>query len=313
LLTLIRVLQGISVGGEFIGSISFLGEHAPGRRRGFLASWSTTSASFGNLLGSGTAALVVTFVPPEDLATWGWRVPFLCGVAIGAVGLWLRLGVSESPQFQKAAAQGEVVRVPLLLALRRDRRAILITAGLTLMLSVGFYLPWIWLPTWMSRIIPHRLPLSQALTVNTLAMAVLLALGPVFGAVSDRLGRRPVILAGCAALTLLAYPLFVLLATGRELADLQGQLVVALFSAMVAGVAPAAYVELFPTETRYSGIALGYNGTQALLGGTTPFLATWLIDVTGHVRAPAFYFLAAALLCGLAAFCMTERSRQPLP
>src|SRR5262249_41708528 len=85
LLTLIRMLQGVSVGGEFIGSISFLGEHAPAGRRGFLASWSSTSASFGNLLGSGTAALVVTFVPPEDLATWGWRVPFLCGITIGAV------------------------------------------------------------------------------------------------------------------------------------------------------------------------------------------------------------------------------------
>jgi MHS family proline/betaine transporter-like MFS transporter len=312
LLTLIRMLQGISVGGEFIGSISFLGEHAPAQSRGFLGSWSAASGTFGNLLGSGTAALVVTFVPSTDLAAWGWRVPFICGFAVGVVGLWLRLGIAESPQFKKAVAQGEVARVPLLLALRRDGRAILTTAGLTLMLSIGFYLPWIWLPTWMSRIIPHHLPLSEALTINTLAMGVMLVLCPIFGALSDRLGRRVVILVGCAGLTVLAYPLFLLLSTGTELADLQGQLAIALFAAMVGGVAPAAYVELFPTETRYSGIALGYNGTQALLGGTTPFIATWLIEVTGNLLAPAFYFLAAALLSGVAALCMPERARQPL-
>jgi MHS family proline/betaine transporter-like MFS transporter len=311
-LTVIRMVQGLSVGGEFIGSISFLGEHAPVERRGFLGSWSSTSACLGNLLGSGVAAFAGSVMSPAALATWGWRVPFLCGILVGAVGVWIRRGVAESPQFKQAAAEGEVVRVPLLVALRRDRRAILITAGLTLMLSVGYYLPWVWLPTWMSRILPHPLPLSEALTVNTLAMGVLLALGPVFGAWSDRVGRRVVIIAGCAALTLLAYPLFLLLSTGTESADLQGLLVIALLAAMVCGAAPAAYVELFPTETRYSGIALGYNGTQALLGGTTPFIATWLIDITGHVRAPAFLFLAAAALCGIAAFCMPERSRQSL-
>ena len=111
-------------------------------------------------------------------------------------------------------------------------------------------------------------------------------------------------------MTLLAWPVFVLLSQ-NGMADLQGVLVIAVFAAMVSGAAPAAYVGLLP-PIAYSGIALGYNGTQALLGGTTPFLATWLIEVTGHVRAPAFYFLAAAAVCGVAALCMPEPSGQPL-
>jgi MHS family proline/betaine transporter-like MFS transporter len=220
--------------------------------------------------------------------------------------------VSESPQFQKAAAAGEVVAVPLRLALRRDWRAILVTVGLTMMLSVAFYLPWIWLPTWVSSINTPHLPLSRALTLNTVAMAVMLALVPVAGALSDWVGRRPPILIGCAALVVLAYPLFVLLSAGTEGGDLVALLLIAVFTALGGGGLPATYVELFPTETRYSGIALGYNGTQALFGGTTPLIATWLIEVTGHVRAPAFYLLGGAVVCAVAALCMTDRSGQPL-
>jgi MHS family proline/betaine transporter-like MFS transporter len=312
LLTLIRMLQGLSVGGEYIGSMSFLAEHAPIDKRGYVASWCTFSATLGTVIGSGVAAFVLWAVPKEDLAVWGWRVPFLFGLAAGLFGLWLRSGVAESPCFQKAAASGEVVRAPLLTALRRDRKALLLTVGLTLMMSVGFYLPWVWLPTWLSRINAPHLPLSEALTINTLAMIVLIILTPLAGVLSDRWGRKPVLVTGYALLVLLAYPLFVLLSSGQEGLDLVALLIIAACAAMGAGAMPAAFVELFPTETRYSGIALGYNGTQALFGGTTPFVATWLIEVTGHPRAPAFYLLAAGAVAVLASLFMTERARQPL-
>jgi MHS family proline/betaine transporter-like MFS transporter len=306
------MLQGVSVGGEFIGSMAFLGEHAPAARRGYFGSWCTFSGGLGNLMGSGVAALATNLVPPEHLQTWGWRVPFLGGLAVGLVGLWLRRGVEESPSFKLASSTGKTATLPVVVALRRDYVPMLLTVGLALMMSVGFYLPWVWLSTWLSGINSPHLPLKDALLVNTCAMGVMIALTPLAGALSDRLGRRRVIMAGCAALAVLTYPLFVLLSSGRASAALEAQLVIAVCAALINAPAPAAFVELFPTQTRYSGIALAYNGTLALLGGTTPLVATWLIDETGYARAPAFYLLAAAVLSGVAAWWMTDHTGQPL-
>lgn len=313
LLTVLRMLQGVSVGGEFIGSMSFLGEHAPAARRGFFGSWSTFSGGLGNLLGSAVAALVTTLVPHEHLATWGWRVPFVCGLLLGLVGVWLRRGVTESPRFEQARRSGETTQAPVLLALRRDYRGMLLTAGLALMLSIGFYLPLVFLATWMSRInLGHLLPLSRALEINTYAMGVMIVGLPLCGLLSDRFGRKRVMLSGCVLLALATYPLFVLMSSGRERADFEAQLVIAILSALVQGPAPAAFVELFPTETRYSGIATAYNGTLAVLGGTTPLVATWLVSETGYVLAPAFYLMAAAVGCGVAVWAMTDRTGQEL-
>jgi MHS family proline/betaine transporter-like MFS transporter len=313
LLTLLRMLQGISVGGEFIGSMSFLGEHATPARRGFIGSWCTFSGGLGNLMGSGMATLITGLIPEPHLSSWGWRVPFLGGLAVGLIGFWLRRGVTESPRFEEAVKAGQTARSPVFLALQQDRKGLLLTVGLALMLSVGFYLPWVWLSTYLSRINSPHLPLSTALEINTFAMAVMIVLIPVGGLLSDRFGRKRVMVLGCAALAVAVYPLFVLLSSGRPRADLEAQLVIAALAAMVQGPAPAAFVELFPTRTRYSGIALAYNGTLALLGGTTPLIATWLIDETGYARAPAFYLLAAVIGCGIAAWCMTDRTGQELP
>jgi MFS transporter, MHS family, proline/betaine transporter len=312
LLTLIRMLQGISVGGEFIGSMSFLGEHSPPGRRGFIGSWCTFSGGLGNLMGSGAAALATTLLSPDDLRDWGWRVPFLGGLGVGVVGLWLRSGIAESKTFEDARKHGDTAKVPLLVAFRENKAAMLITVGIASMLGVGFYLPWVWLPTWLADINTPRLRLSEALTVNTIAMSVMIALTPAGGWLSDVLGRKRVLVAGSVAVALLTYPLFLLLREGTATAALQAQLILAACSAMVYGPASAAFVELFPTKTRYSGIAFAYNGSQALLGGTTPLVATFLIEQTGAAIAPAFYLIAAAMSCVVAAMCMRDRTGEPL-
>ena len=148
--------------------------------------------------------------------------------------------------------------------------------------------------------------------INTLSLSVLLVLLPPFGALSDRVGRRPVIIVGCLLLALLTYPLFLMLSQGGQWTCLCGMLVIAVLGAMIVGASSAAYVELFPTETRFSGIALGYNGTLAVFGGTTPLVATWLVHATGDLLSPAWYFLAAVIICGLTAIWMKETAGREL-
>jgi MHS family proline/betaine transporter-like MFS transporter len=312
LLTLIRMLQGLSVGGEYIGSMSFLAEHAPANRRAFMGSWSSFSVVLGSLLGSGIAALSTGLLSEAQLAAWGWRWPFFAGLLIGLVGFWLRLGVQESPSFLKIQKTGELARNPIAEAARNDRGAIATTLGLTALMSVGFYLPFVWLPTWLAHINRPHLPESQALTANTIALLVLLPLIPLMALVSDRIGRKPMFLGGALGYAVLSYPAFLRMSDGTLTSALQGGLTFALFSSLFAGCMAATMVELFPTRTRYSGIAIGYNLGQAVLGGTAPFVATALIHQTGNDLAPAFYLIGSAVIAGLACLSIKTLHGQPL-
>jgi MHS family proline/betaine transporter-like MFS transporter len=312
LLTLMRLLQGLSVGGEYVGSMSFLSEHAAPARRAFFGSWSSFSVVLGSLLGSGTAALLTSLLSEAHLLIWGWRLPFLGGVLIGVVGLWLRLGIEESPSFRQIQKTGNLAANPLAEAVRKNFGPIAITLGLAGILSVGFYLPFMWLPTWLSHINQPPLDEDRALTANTIALAALLVLTPLAALVSDRVGRRPMILGTALGYALLSYPLFLLMSAGTFATALLGGLVFAACNSLFSGCMAATLVELFPTRTRYTGMAIAYNVGMAVLGGTAPLAATGLIRVTGDVLAPAYYLIGAAALTGVACLFVKARHGQPL-
>jgi MHS family proline/betaine transporter-like MFS transporter len=312
LLTLVRLFQGLSVGGEYIGSMSFLAEHAPIGRRGFIGSWTSSSTILGTLLGSGTAALLTGVLSGEQVSTWGWRLPFQCGVLIGLVGLWLRMGVEESPVFVALRQQGDIAANPVMESLRHNRGGIAITIGLAAISSVGFYLPFVWLPTWLSQINRPPLPESQALWASTIALVALLVLTPFMAVVSDRVGRRPMYLASAICYAILSYPLFAIMAHGGYPAAVLGGLVFACSNSLFSGCMGATMVELFPTRTRYSGIAVGYNVGQAVLGGTAPLIGTALIELTGNKLAPTFYLIVCAIVAGVAALFIKPRHGVPL-
>src|SRR5262249_11977274 len=277
LLLLVRLLQGLSVGREYVGSMSYLAESAEPGRRGFACSWCNVSGGVGGLIGSGLAAVVTRVLTPEQVSDWGWRLPFLLSIPGGVMSWWLRQSIAESPCFSEVRHAGKVARVPLRESLRSDRAAYLTIAGLSLMASIGWYLPWVWLATWLDDINQPRMPQWEALTSSTLAGAVLVVLTPLGGALSDRLGRKPVILAGSVGYLVLSYPMFLWMSGGTFTAALGPLLVSAVLSALYGGASLAAFVERFPTRTRYSGLALSYNLAVAGCGGTHPPAAHLLV------------------------------------
>jgi MFS transporter, MHS family, proline/betaine transporter len=303
LLTLLRLLQGLSVGGEFTGSIAFLVEHAPPGQRGLVGSWTVCGAALGTLLGSGIGALTTWDLPPASLYAWGWRIPFLIGLGVGAVGLYLRTGIGEPGDFRMLQESGTVARSPIRDVLTHRRVELFTAIGLSWLNGVSFYTLFVYMTTYMVSIL--RLSLGVALLINTVSMAIMAVLVPFMAALSDRIGRVPTLLTGAMGLGLLSYPLFKLLGHDTVGFILAGQLVFALLLSIYLGPMPATLVELFPARERYSGLSIGYNLSLALFGGTAPLVATFLIRETGNAMAPSFYLIASA------AFTIALLSKHP--
>ena len=310
LLTGLRLIQGLSVGGELTGSISFLVEHSPPSQRGFFGSWASNSIGMGLLLGSAVGALMTSLLSPDDLARWGWRVPFLLGSLVGGVGLYLRLKMEEPESFQQLQQAGVLSPTPLREALTGYWREIISTALATWILAVGYYMIFVYLTTYLSS--ETHIPLGSALELNTISMIVMLGLVPIMGILSDRFGRKPLLITGCIGMIVLAYPLFVMLSQESIPLDLLGQLGFALFLTMVWGPFPAMLVEQFPTRVRVTGISLGYNLGWALFGGTTPLLATYLIKETGSKLIPSVYLITSGIVSLVTFLKLRETYRKPL-
>lgn len=311
LLVVLRLAQGVSVGGELIGSMSYLVEMAPRERRGLYGSWTLFTAIGGILVGSIAVTLLRGVLDAAELAAWGWRVPFLCGIAIAGVGIWLRLSLPESEAFERASAEDDSDRSPVVRAFAEAGGRIAQLSALLALFGTGFYMLFVWMPTYYTDIL-HP-PIPHAYLINCVSMLLLIALLPVAGALSDRVGRRPVLLAGMILNALLIYPLFVLVDTSQVAFALAAQLGFAVLIATVQGPMPALMAEMFPTRIRSSALGISYNTTLGLLGGTAPLVATWLISSTGDLAAPAFYLVFLSAVSMVALLTLRVREGGPLP
>ena len=309
LLTCFRFLQGLSVGGEFTGSVTFLVEHAPPSQRGYTGSWAGFSAQMGALLGSGVTALVVLNVTDEALLQWAWRIPFLLGSVIAVMGWYLRTRIPESPAFEQARQEKALSSSPIHDVLTYQRRSTLQVIGLVWVHGVAFYLLYVYLTTYM--VMVTAVSRGAVLVMNTISMTLLAILIPIMGRLSDRVGQKPLLVTGTAGLALGSYPLFAWLAAGDLPFMLAAQTLLTVFVACYMGPFFATVVELFPTAQRYTGLSLGYNLSSALFGGTAPLIATFLIEWTGNNLAPSLYLSVCAVISLGVVLTLPKESQPP--
>jgi MFS transporter, MHS family, proline/betaine transporter len=291
LLVLLRMIQGLSVGGECTTSVVFLVEGAASERRGFAGSWSTFGAVAGILLGSAVGAVTTNTLTPEALHSWGWRLPFYFGLLVGLAGLYIRRQIPESI---KVVDEANRSNSPVLDAFRYEWRSILRMAGLNVLNAVGFYMIFVYVVTY-EKVVVH-LEAAEALDINTVNMGILLLIVPAAGALSDRLGRKPVLLAATMGVLVFAWPLFWLMHHPIFAMVFLGQMGFSLFIGLFLGVVPVAMVENFPGRVRCSGLSIGYNLCLGLIGGTTPIVTTYLIERSHYDLSPAYYMMLAAAI-----------------
>jgi MHS family proline/betaine transporter-like MFS transporter len=285
-LTLLRMVQGLSVGGEYTSSMVFLVEHARDGRRGLMGALTSCGATGGILLGSAVGAAFAASMSEAALDSWGWRVPFLLGLVVGIAGYFLRRHVLETALPERRE------RAPIVETLHDHWRLVLGFAGLSVFNAVGFYVGFVYLVSWLQT--ADGIAPAHALEINSLSMAALLPVVIATGLLSDRFGRKPFLLLACGIGFVGALPVFWLLNHPSELLAQIGQLGLVLMIGIYGGVQPAIMVEAAPLSVRCTAVALGYNICFGVIGGLTPLVATWLVARSGDEIAPAFLIMAAA-------------------
>ena len=303
IMVLLRMVQGAAVGGEFTSSIVFLAESAPAGRRGFYTCWSMFGANTGMLLGSAVGALMTSMMEPEALHSWGWRVAFILGISVSIVGYFVRRGLVEEPIVESE-------KPPLVEAFRNHKADIFRGAGLNVANAVTFYLIFVYAVTWM--VDNAGQSQSAALDINTASMVLLLALVPVFAMASDRWGRRATLLLSIGGIAVFAHPLIWLMHHNDVVWMLAGQMGFAVLVACFVSTIPATMTELFPGKVRVTAVSVSYNIPLAILGGTSPMVAIWLIERTHDDLSFAWYISCAAAVSFLTALTVKDRRNEPL-
>ena len=311
LLVVCRLLQGFSTGGEWGGAAAFLVEYAPPGKRGLTGSWQQFSTQIGSLTGSISAALLAYNLSQADFYAWGWRIPFLCGFILGPIGYFLRKKVAETPAFECTVETKRVERSPLRVALQEFGGRMLQAFGLSIVGCIANFIFVIYLVAYA--INTMHLPPGAAFSCAVASGLVVVVLTPFVGMLSDRIGRRPLILA-CGLLNLVFdYPLFLLAIRGGTFESLLLALVCnAAFQALYTGTIPSILAEMFPTRVRYTALSVSYGLAVVLFGGFAPLISTWLVAQTGNPFAPAFYVMTGGALSAIAILSMKEYANAPL-
>ncbi|WP_420037192.1 MFS transporter [Streptomyces sp. cg28] len=309
LLVALRLIQGFAAGGEFGSAASFLAESAPRRRRGFGVSWLEVGSLLGFLAGSFVFLLLSSGLDDAQLTAWGWRIPFLVAAPLGIIGFIIRNKIEDTPEYRALEANDAVPSSPARELFRSHKRELLQAAGLMTAMHVPFYAVLTYLVTYETDHLGHSA--DNAALLSTVISLLGLVLVPLFGGLSDRVGRKPVFVGATVALLVLSTPAFLLMRAGLVGTWIAGLLLGAILAAIL-GTYAVWSAEVFPTRTRQSGLSVAYNVTAALFAGTVPYLMTVLISATGSTLVPGPYLMVFAVGGLVAALSLKETAGSAL-
>ena len=310
LLVALRFVQGLGLGGEWGGAVLMSLEHGAPERRGLNASWPQVGVPVGNLLAAGVLGVLNLVLSEEAFLSWGWRVAFLLSGVLVLVGLWIRMTIAESPLFAEVEETGVKAKLPLVEVLKRHPKELLIAMGARVGTDVAFYTFTLYILTFITTNL--GLPRGVGLNAVLIGSAFQIALIPFFGALSDRIGRRPVYAIGAVSAAAWSFAFFPMLSTRSTFVIVLATIVALATHAAMYGPQAAFIAELFSTKLRYSGASMGYQIAGVLGGGIAPLVSIWLVKETGTPFAVSFYVLAMVALTLVALFVAPETSRADL-
>ena len=311
-IVLARLLQGFAAGGEFGTSTALLIEMAPPGKRGFYGSWQMTGQMMALLLGAAAGTLITEIFTQEQIMAWAWRLPFAFGLLIVPVAIYIRRNVEEPEAFVKmkaAQAAGTVRQATLGEMLKNHMRETLVGMGLVVTLTVSIYITFTYLTTFST--VTLKLPLRDTFLVQMASAAFMIVLMPLWGAWSDRVGRRPLMIGSLIGYLLVLYPAYAWLTSEPSVTRLLiAQLSICVFVSVYFGVFSTVIAELFPANVRSLGMSLAYNIAVMIFGGFAQFIVTWLIRATGSPMAPAYYVMFGVAVGLVAAFFIRDRTHE---
>jgi metabolite-proton symporter len=311
LLIILRLIQGIGLGGEWGGALLLAVEYAPKNRRGFFGSIPQMGVTIGMLLGT-LALSIMTLLPEEAFLSWGWRVPFILSALLVFFGLWIRKGIDETPSFKKAQEKGEIAKIPFVETMRSHWKEVLIAVGAKVVETAPFYI----FGTFIVSYATTQLGFSRTVTLNAVTIATIITtiLIPIMGKLSDKVGRKKLYVGGTVLMMLYAFPYFWLLHQGSAFLLVVATILgLGIIWAPITAVLGTMFSEIFKSNVRYTGITLGYQIGAALAGGTAPLVATALLNAYDNSYVPvALYIMLAAAISLIAISSVRDRSNQDL-